>query len=313
VTREAPLITLIVQMTEEIELIYSRLVADEKLKSGTPYERLAAITFHLLTQKTTVHDLILRGESAVGHQIDVTVGEGEDRQRILIECKDYSEPVGLEKVRSFWAVVDDLKPDAAFMVTTDRFTEDAAKFAVAKGITAAVLRPPRDEDWNGIVKRIELTIDMLVPLDDPQMRWQADHSTTDEAIAAAPRGVARTDEMYLVDEVGNRRPAKPEIEAAIAPPLDFDGEYEATFCFPEPTWLQVGDESPVKVLAFASRQGWGHAEQKVVVGVGIEGLNAELVLRSLDGSIHRMFSNRDLQRWTFDAGGTVVPRYQFDR
>jgi Restriction endonuclease len=300
-------------MTKEIELIYSRLVADEKLKSGTPYERLAAITFRLLTKRTTVHNLTLRGESTVGHQIDVTVGEGEDRQRILIECKDYSGPVGLEKVRSFWAVVDDLRPDAAFMVTTDRFTEDAAKFAVAKGITAAVLRPPRGEDWNGIVKRIELTIDMLVPLGDPKMQWKADPLTPDEIVAAAPRGVARTDAMYLVDDAGRRRPAQPEIEDAIAPPLDFDGEYETTFEFPEPTWLQVGNSSPVKVLAFTSRQTWGHAEEKVVVGVGVEGLNAELVLRSLDGSIHRMFSNHDLQRWTFDAKGKVVPRNEFDR
>lgn len=48
-------------MSEQIELIYSRLVAQEKLKSGTPYERLAAIVFSLLTEKTTVHDMKLRG------------------------------------------------------------------------------------------------------------------------------------------------------------------------------------------------------------------------------------------------------------
>lgn len=300
-------------MTKEIELIYSSLVADEKLKSGTPYERLAAIVFRLLTEQTTVHNLTLRGESAVGHQIDVTVGEGEDRHRILIECKDYSKPVGLEKIRSFWAVVDDLQPDAAFMVTTNRFTEDAATFAAAKGITAAVLRPPEDDDWNGIIKRIEITIDVLVPLSDPKMTWQADPTTTGQAVAAAPRGVVRTDEMYLVNEAGGRRPAKPEIESAIAPTLGFDGEHEATFSFPEPTWLQLGKAPPVKVLAFTSLQSWGHAKQEVVVGVGVEGLTAELVLRSLDGSIHRMFSNRDLQRWTFDAEGAVVPRDELRR
>ena len=104
-----------------------------------------------------------------------------------------------------------------------------------------------------------------------------------------------------------------EIEASIALPLDFDGEYEATFQFPEPTWLQVGDSSPVKVLAFTSRQTWGHAEEKVVFGVGVEGLSAALVLRSLDGSIHRMVSNHDPQRWAFDAEGKVVPRNECDR
>lgn len=294
-------------MSEEIELIYNRLVADEKLKSGTPYERLAAIVFRLLTQETTVHDLTLRGESTVGHQIDVTVGEGEERKRILIECKDYADPVGLEKVRSFWAVVDDLKPDVAYMVTTNRFTRDAAKFATAKGITAAVLRPPRDDDWNGIIKRVEITISLQVALSDPEMSWQADPAVNG-AVAAAPRRKARTAEMHLIDEAGHRRPAQAEIERAIAPPLDFDGEYDVTFEFPGPTWLEIGDEPSVKVLAFRSRQDWGHARQEIVVGIGVEGLTAELVLRTLDGSIHRMFSNRDLQRWTFNTEGEVVPR-----
>jgi hypothetical protein len=87
-----------------------------------------------------VHDLKLRGESDVAHQIDVTVGDDGRRKRILIECKDYADPVGLPEARSFWAVVDDFRPDEAFMVTTERFTGPAAKLAAAKGITAAVLR-----------------------------------------------------------------------------------------------------------------------------------------------------------------------------
>lgn len=297
-------------MSESVELIYNRLAAQEKLKNGTAYERLAAITFHLLTEQTTVHDLKLRGESTVAHQIDATVGDGEMRKRILIECKDYSEPVGLEKVRSFWAVVDDLRPDAAYIVTTDRFTEPAATFAAAKGITAAVLRPPREEDWTGILRRIELTILMLVPLDDPVIQWHADPLTTTEAIAAAPKGAARTDSLFLVDENGERRPAKPEMQAALAPPLDFQGEYTGTHRFGESTWLQVGKSMPLKVIGFKFRQSWGHAKEEVVVGERVAGLTAELVLRSLDGSVRRMFSNHDLQQWTFDTDGKVVPRQE---
>jgi hypothetical protein len=39
--------------------------------------------------KRVIHDLKLRGESHVAHQIDVTV-EGEDgRKTLLIECKDF--------------------------------------------------------------------------------------------------------------------------------------------------------------------------------------------------------------------------------
>jgi Restriction endonuclease len=295
-------------MTEAIEVIYNRLVAQEKLKSGTPYERLAAITFHLLTERTTVHDLTLRGESDVAHQIDVTVGEDGARKRILIECKDYADPVGLPEVRSFWAVVDDLKPDEAFMVTTERFTGPAAKFAAAKGIIAAVLRPPQEEDWKGIVRRIEITISMLVPHGDPAIEWRADPSVTAQEVAATPKGTARTDDLSLVDTHGVRRPAKGDIERVIAPPLDFEGEYVASHDFNDATWLQVGEVRPLKVIGFKSRQNWGHAVQEVVVGEGLAGLTAELALRSLDGTVHQVFSNRDIQRWTFDAAGRVVPK-----
>jgi hypothetical protein len=295
-------------VSEGIELIYNRLVAEEKLKSGTPFERLAAITFKLLTEETTVHDLKLRGESTVAHQIDVTVGDAQDRKRILIECKDYGEPVGLEEVRSFWAVVDDLNPDAAYIVTTNRFTEPAETFAKAKGIKAAVLRPPRDDDWEGIVRRIELTISMSTPLDDPWLQWHVDPSTPDAVISAVPQGSAMTESLWLLDAQGTRRPAKPEIEPILSPPLDFEGEHSGTHRFSEPTWLQIDVAPPLKVSGFSFRQPWGHANLEVVRGEGIAGLTAELALRTLDDSIRRIFSNRDLQQWTFDEDGKVVPR-----
>lgn len=296
-------------MSDFAESIYSSLVDPEKLKSGTPYERLAAIVFRRLIETTTVHDLKLCGESTVEHQIDVLVGDGDVRQRILIECKDYKDKVDLKEVRSFFAVVDDIKPDAAFIVTTTGFTEPAATFATAKGITAAVLRPPRDDDdWAGLIRRIEIKILATVPTSDPRMLWQADSSTSGELIRATPQGLARTDTLTLIDQNGERRPAKPEIEAAIVPPLGFQGTFEVTHTFDEPTWLQAGDTTPIKMIRFQSQQDWGQMEQEVVVGDGIAGLAAELVLKSLDGSIHQMFSNRDIQQWTFDSDGEVVPR-----
>ncbi len=296
-------------MSEQIELIYNRLVAQEKLKSGTPYERLAAIVFSLLTEQTTVHDMKLRGDSEVAHQIDVTVGEGDNRKHILIECKDYTTgPVGLDEMRSFWAVVEDLKPDAAYFVTTGRFTGPAAKFAAAKGVTAAVLRPPRDEDWEGILRRIELTISMLVPLSDPRVEWLADPSVSTSEVASAPKGMARTEDLLLLDAAGNSRSAKNELDRILSPPLDFEGTYSGIHRFDETTLLQVGAADPLKVTGFKFTQEWGHATQEVVVSDGVPGLTAELVLRSLDGSIHRMFSDGELQQWTLADDGRVIPR-----
>jgi hypothetical protein len=98
-------------VSQTIDLAYYRLVAEEKLKSGSKYERLAAIVFRELTGNTTVHDLRLRGESGVAHQIDAVVGP--ESRRVLIEAKDYDKPIGLSIVRDFSAVVAGINPDSA--------------------------------------------------------------------------------------------------------------------------------------------------------------------------------------------------------
>jgi hypothetical protein len=294
-------------MSEAIELIYNRLIAAEKLKAGTAYERLAALVFHMLSERTTVHDLRLRGESEVLHQIDVTVGEGDQRHRILIECKDYEKPVGLGLVRSFWGAVEDLGPDEAYMLTTERFTGPAERYAAAKGITLALLRPPRDEDWTGRARTVHIEIRMTVPVDGPKVQWMADAATPDALLAEVPGGMVETELLQLEDAQGARRSAKQEIDEALAAPLGFEGEWSGEHRFAEPTRLVVDNHEPIKVHGFRYRIKWGTMVDEVVVGDGIGGLAAELVLKTLDGSIHRIFTNRQLQSWTFDPSGRVVP------
>ena len=119
-------------MSSRIDLIYDRLVAKEKLKDGTKYERLAAIAFGVLTGQATVHDLRLRGASGVRHQIDAVVGH--EHRRILVETKDYDKVIGLPLIRNFWGAVEDIGPDEAFVVTTVGFTAPAIQYAEAKGI-----------------------------------------------------------------------------------------------------------------------------------------------------------------------------------
>lgn len=294
-------------MSEAIELIYNRLIAAEKRKAGTAYERLAALVFHMLSERTTVHDLRLRGESEVLHQIDVTVGEGDQRHRILIECKDYEKPVGLGLVRSFWGAVEDLGPDEAYMLTTERFTGPAQRYAAAKGITLALLRPPRDEDWDGRARTVHIEIRMTVPIDQPTIQWMADAATPDALLAEVPGGTVETEILQLADAQGDRRSAKQEIERALAAPLGFEGEWRGEQRFTAPTWLAFEDHELIKVHGFRYRLEWGTMVDEVVVGDEVGGLAAELVLKTLDGSIHRFFTNRQLQRWTFDPAGHVVP------
>lgn len=127
-------------------------------KKGTRYEVLAAFVLKSLDRDSVViHDLDLRGESNVDHQIDVTVEVGGETQRILIECKDFDisgDNVGLGIVRDFWGVVDDINPDRAIVLTCNGYSNDAVRFAENKGIKLGVLREFDDEDSEGYVNNI---------------------------------------------------------------------------------------------------------------------------------------------------------------
>ncbi|MDQ3673284.1 MAG: hypothetical protein M3365_02775 [Gemmatimonadota bacterium] len=68
-------------MTNSLDLVYDRLVAAEKLKSGTKNERLTAVVFKILDSSVVViHDVRLRapGKKSV-HQIDADVTLGTIR------------------------------------------------------------------------------------------------------------------------------------------------------------------------------------------------------------------------------------------
>lgn len=300
-------------MTKRIDLVYDRLVADEKLKAGTKYERLAAIVFRILTERTTVHDLRLRGEVGVAHQIDAVVGD--TRKRILIEAKDYDRNVDLPVVRDFSAVVEDLHPDEAFVVTTVGFSDNAQKWAEAKRLTLAVLRPLEgNEDWGNLVRRINFRLNMSAA-GDPNVEWFVDRSEAARfAGARNPIGLRRMDDV----QVGGKHDPVSPFRDLIEPQLAAQngslapgeaGELGGTHEFDQPTWLHLPDEAPIRVTGYRWRQTVSSATHEFSAGDGIGGLAAELVLRTLDGSVHRIFTNRQIQSWTFD-GKTVVPHQE---
>ena len=91
-------------MSNQLDIIYDRTIADEKLKSGTKYERLAALVFNLLAARSAVvHNLRLTGDrKETAHQIDVVISHDGIRHRVLVECRDFSAAtIGLDQVRAF--------------------------------------------------------------------------------------------------------------------------------------------------------------------------------------------------------------------
>jgi hypothetical protein len=132
-------------------------------KSGTRYERLAAVVFAALdSNNVVIHDLKVVGEdTGVKHQIDVYIEQDGRARRVLVECKDYDvrgEPVGLGAIRDFWGVVGDIHPDEAWVISCNHFTKEARKYAKGKGIKLATLRAFADSDWRNRVHTIITTV-----------------------------------------------------------------------------------------------------------------------------------------------------------
>ena len=75
----------------------------------------------------------------------------------------------------------------------------------------------------------------------------------------------------------------------------------------EPTWLHTPGIQAVRVKAWKWDAGVASNTTRITVGDGVGGLVAELALKTLDGSIRLMFTNNQIEAWTFD-GHIVVPR-----
>lgn len=297
-------------MAKSVDLVYDRLIAGTKIQSSDKYEVLAAVVFSILEHRATVHDMRLLGASGVRHQIDAVVGPARQRRRVLIECKDYDKKIGLPLVRNYFGAVEDLRPDQAFMVTTVGYTKPARVYAAAKGIRLALLRPPEGEDdWKNVLQQIHFSLQMHVPEADPTISWKVLPEDAAALSGHAGQGQVHVDDVEVVYPDGGSDTARALLERYVEPlPLGQTGVASGEATFEQPLLVRIEGWPDLRISGFTWSQPWTVAEHSFTVGLGVGGLAAELVLRTLDGEIHRIFTNRELVAWTIDAEGQVVPR-----
>lgn len=198
--------------TSKYDALHDRFYSILTTKAGTRYERLAAIVFKKLDEEgTVIHDMELRGDSEVKHQIDVTISRNGKKNRVLIECKDYDisgSSVGLDIVRNFFAVVEDIKPNEAYIITCNDFTQDARKYAKAKNIKLVILRTVTPADLEGRIQKIVLNM-IIVTITTPQVAFgigsEKDKAKLVNDLQAAgleSGGVHQQEPMYIVNPDG---------------------------------------------------------------------------------------------------------------
>lgn len=160
-------------MTSPIDNLFKEIFGFIPNKSGTAYELLTASVFKILSENLKVyHDERIRGIfSQTLYQIDVQLKK--DNKNLVAEVKDYtyrSEKVGRPDIQKFAGALRELNTDGGMFFSATDFTEPAKKYAEAsekiidKEIRLFHLRPSVDQDENGRIKKIVLSIHILEPL-----------------------------------------------------------------------------------------------------------------------------------------------------
>lgn len=302
-------------MSQVMETIYNAHIANEKLKNGTKYERLTAVVFKALdTSDVVIHDLTLRGNGKnTPHQIDVTIERANVSKRVLIECKDYDAKVGISIVRDFFGAVSQIKPDEAFVVTTEGYTKGARSFAEEEGIKLTILREFKDEDWNDRVREIHIRGTFTI-MNTPRITWiAANQKEIDNFNANANKGeinsVQATNavDSYFYDRLGNQQE---NFQTVLRPifnsfPINPDSLTTGRYEFESIRYIKMaGVLVGIKGFDYEFTSSQDVIETVVDAGQKI----ALLLFRAVDGTLDKAIYDQDLDRWTFNQDGEVVPK-----
>lgn len=269
-------------MTEATDIVYDRNIADEKLKHGTKYERLAAFVFKLLDEESTViHDLRLRGQGKMAvHQIDVTIERpGQPQQRLIVECRDKDDgnKIGQGEVRDFATVVRTLEA-TGLMLTTTGYTKGARDVAHDEGIDLGLLTAFEEHDWDGRVQQINVQLRMQIPSHIEATLGATDPGENLDMKVAVPGNTVIRRPDGMTDLAAVVRDALGQVA------LEDDGPVEIERELPEGTFIDL----PTGSMAIRSVVVRAHMAIHVHdFTIGPPGV-AELVYRALDGSVDRV-------------------------
>ncbi len=299
-------------MPTQSELIYDRLVADEKLKEGSKYERLAALVYKVMDANAdVVHHVILRATGKESdHEIDVAVhADGADKT-MLIECRVRARKVIKGEVRDFFGKLHQLKPDVGILLSPQGFTRGAVTFAKDEGIVLAEFRPVRDDDsWVQTV-RIEAHYFLSGDPTIYDIEW-ADADEARRLERALGTGTALRVDPYsdVRDEdgqsLGELRAVMTEAMKATEKTSYQAGAIEDELRFPAPRTIEFNGV-PARVAALRYRfEVYETVDVNVVRASGV----AEMLLHHVtgpDAGQGRVFFDEHFKALTFDVNRRVV-------
>lgn len=180
-------------------------------KTGKEYENFVANlqeailnSEEIVKQKNIVieKNKIIKDNNGIDREFDLywEYELGGLTYKTIIECKDYGDPVKLEKVDALIGKIRDIPELKPIIATKTGYQSGAQKKAVINGIELLIVREQNDSDWrdefgNQLTKIIDITINSHLPA-----------------------RITKIDVMFDGEWVKNNRP-----EIDITKPLNFGG------------------------------------------------------------------------------------------
>jgi len=103
--------------------------------------------------RVTLNDSIQGVDSKTNRQIDISIRENIGQYSILvvIDCKDYKEPVDVKDLEEFAGLVRDVRANKSAIISSNGFTEAAVNVARTHGIDLFRLIDTESVDWRTYV------------------------------------------------------------------------------------------------------------------------------------------------------------------
>ena len=132
---------------------------EEPKREAKKWERFERLVYEIQkdfagTGATVTHrEYIMGADSKVEREIDISIRQQVAQYPILvvIDCKDYAEPIDVKTIEEFAGLVKDVRANKGVMVSSNGFTPAAINVAKNAGIDTLRLIDSKGVDWKNYI------------------------------------------------------------------------------------------------------------------------------------------------------------------
>lgn len=302
-------------MQNNMDVYFETIFGYKPTKRGTGYELLVGAVLKILNESQDVtHNVIYEGKySNDKYQIDALV---ENKlASIFIECKDYTErnkPTQRSDVQKLAGALNNLDINAGILVSATGFTKPAIQYSKstklnpnAKEIELFVIRPSTKKDSEGIMLSLCVSLDLetidhenskVIPIMDikkvQEILKRKGYKAGDQYNAITNRLLKNDGTIYkYVSEIVNDNTINPSVNGVSSGEFSFEENVFACF---------YGELVKVDKLVYEIRHKITHIPEFVKIED-----KAILVVKSQDGQIDRIITEKQLKAIVFNSDGTI--------